>query len=72
MRTLLVLICSLALAFAVSGAQEKEKGNKSASKKKQAQAEQVSQPAGKAGWESNKQARVSGKASDDRQASGRG
>ena len=48
MRTLLVLICSLALAFAVSGAQEKEKGNKSASKKKQAQAEQVSQPAGKA------------------------
>jgi hypothetical protein len=65
MRTL-VLICSLAPAFAVSGAQEKEKGNKSASKKKQAQASFA------IGWESNKQAGVSGKASDDRQASGRG
>src|SRR5260370_3496694 len=40
MRTFLVLICSLALAFAVGGAQEENKSKKPAPKKKQAQSAQ--------------------------------
>jgi Putative peptidoglycan binding domain len=45
MRILLVLICSLALAFAASGAQEKKKEEKSQSKK-QPQTTQVAKPRG--------------------------
>jgi peptidoglycan hydrolase-like protein with peptidoglycan-binding domain len=45
MRTFLVLICSIALAFVASGAQEKKKQEKSAPKKP-AQATQVAKPKG--------------------------
>jgi hypothetical protein len=47
MRTLLVLICSLAFAFGASGAQEKKKEQKPAAKKP-AQATQVAKPKGSA------------------------
>jgi len=48
MRIFLVLICSLALAFAASGAQEQKKEKKPAPKKAAAPAAHVSQPKGKA------------------------
>jgi len=48
MRIFLVLICSLALAFAASGAQEQKKEKKPAPKKGAAPAAHVSQPKGKA------------------------
>jgi hypothetical protein len=48
MRIFLVLICSLALAFAASGAQEQKKEKKPAPKKGTAPAAHVSQPKGKA------------------------
>jgi hypothetical protein len=48
MRIFLVLICSLALAFAANGAQEQKKEKKPAPKKGAAPAAQVSQPKGKA------------------------
>ena len=47
MRIVLVLICSLALAFVAAGAQKEQKEAKPAPKKQQAQAGQVSKPAGK-------------------------
>src|SRR6266699_3547596 len=48
MRIFLVLICSLALAFAASGAQEQKKEKKPAPKKAAPPAAHVSQPKGKA------------------------
>jgi hypothetical protein len=44
MRTLLVLICSLALAFAATGAQEEKKKEAKPAPKKPAQATQVAKP----------------------------
>jgi hypothetical protein len=47
MRTFLVLICSLALAFGANGAEQKKKEAKSAPQKRTAATARVSRPAGK-------------------------
>jgi hypothetical protein len=46
MRTLLVLVCSLALAFATTGAQQEKKKEEKPAPKKPAQATQVAKPTG--------------------------
>jgi hypothetical protein len=60
MRIFLVLICSLALAFAASGAQEQKKEKKPAPKKAAAPAAHVSQPKAKAVGRSSETGKAAG------------
>ncbi len=60
MRIFLVLICSLALAFAASGAQEQKKEKKPAPKKAAAPAAHVSQPKAKAVGRSGETGKAAG------------